>query len=97
MSVWPEIDLYGCAGPSRRARPSLAEYLSELEEDDLDDGRAYRNTNGEFWTSTVGDILTHVAMHSSYHRGQIAAAVRESGGTPAYTDFIHAVRQGLIE
>jgi uncharacterized damage-inducible protein DinB len=36
-------------------------------------------------------------MHSGYHRGQIAAAVRESGGEPAYTDYIHAVRQGLIE
>jgi len=36
-------------------------------------------------------------MHSTYHRGQIASAVREAGGAPAYTDYIHAVRQGLIE
>ena len=97
MSVWPEIDLYGCEARLDELDRLWPEYLSELEADDLDDGRAYRNTIGEFWTSTVGDILTHVAMHSSYHRGQIAAAVRESGGTPAYTDFIHAVRQGLIE
>jgi len=50
-----------------------------------------------YWTSTVGDILTHVAMHGAYHRAQIAAAVRESGREPAYTDFIHAVRQGFVE
>ena len=43
------------------------------------------------------DILSHVLRHSHYHRGQIASAVREAGGTPAYTDFIHAVRTGLIE
>jgi uncharacterized damage-inducible protein DinB len=36
-------------------------------------------------------------MHGTYHRGQIAAALRASGATPAVTDFIHAVRLGLIE
>ena len=57
----------------------------------------YRNSQGEYWTSTVGDILTHVALHGAYHRAQIATAIREAGGTPAYTDFIHATRQGLVE
>lgn len=97
ISVWPDIDLDGCEVRFDELGRLWPEYLADLEDEDLDDGRAYRNTRGEFWTSTVGDILTHVAMHSAYHRGQIAAAVREAGGTPAYTDYIHAVRQGLIE
>jgi uncharacterized damage-inducible protein DinB len=41
--------------------------------------------------------LTHVLLHSAYHRGQIASQMRGNGQTPAYTDFIHAVRQGLID
>jgi uncharacterized damage-inducible protein DinB len=45
----------------------------------------------------VEEILTHVVIHSAYHRGQIASDVRAAGGVPAYTDYIHAVRQGLIE
>jgi uncharacterized damage-inducible protein DinB len=73
------------------------EYLESVDDEDLEDGVAYRNTKGEFWTSTAGDILTHLVLHSSYHRGQIAAAIREAGGDPAYTDFIHAVRTGLVE
>jgi uncharacterized damage-inducible protein DinB len=36
-------------------------------------------------------------MHSAYHRGQIASQMRASGKTPAYTDFIHGVRQGLVK
>jgi uncharacterized damage-inducible protein DinB len=44
----------------------------------------------------VDDVLTHVILHSAYHRGQIASAVRAGGETPAYTDLIHAVRQGLV-
>ena len=57
----------------------------------------YKNSKGEAWNSTVQDVLTHVLMHSAYHRGQIAGQVRAGGETPAYTDFIHAARQGLIE
>jgi len=41
--------------------------------------------------------LTHVIMHSAYHRGQIALEMRAAGMEPAHTDFIHAVRQGLVE
>ena len=51
---------------------------------------------GEAWTNTVEEILTHVTVHSAYHRGQIASDLRAAGMTPAYTDYIHAVRQGLI-
>ena len=97
MSVWPELDLDACAARLGELDVLWPGLLRELQDEDLDDGRAYRNTKGEFWTSTVGDILTHLTMHSAYHRGQIASAVRESGGSPAYTDYIHAVRQGLIE
>jgi uncharacterized damage-inducible protein DinB len=97
VSVWPDIDLDGCAVRLEELAGLWPGYLAELEEEDLDDGRAYRNTRGEFWTNTVGEILTHTAMHSAYHRGQIASAVREAGAIPAYTDFIHALRQGLIE
>jgi uncharacterized damage-inducible protein DinB len=36
-------------------------------------------------------------MHSAYHRGQIATQMRTAGYLPAYTDFIHGVRQRLVE
>ena len=71
--------------------------LASLDEEELRESVGYRNSKGEFWTSTVADILTHVALHASYHRGQIAAAIREAGGPPPYTDYIHAVRMGLVE
>ena len=63
----------------------------------LDDQVEYRNSKGELWRSRVEDILTHVLFHSTYHRGQIALLMRASGMEPAYTDFIHAVRQRFVE
>lgn len=97
LPVWPDLDLETCAGAITELQGEWGRCLESLADEDLEDGVAYRNSLGQFWTSTVGDILTHVVLHSTYHRGQIAAAVREAGGTPAYTDFIHAVRSGLIE
>lgn len=57
----------------------------------------YSNTKGQQWTSSVGDVLTHVVMHAAYHRAQIAAELRRAGHTPAYTDFVHATRQGFVK
>ena len=97
MAVWPDLELETCAAELTELQGDWMALLAALDEEGLDEGVAYRNTKGEFWTSTVGDILTHVALHASYHRGQIAAAIREAGGTPAYTDYVHAVRMGLVE
>jgi uncharacterized damage-inducible protein DinB len=58
---------------------------------------SYKNSKGEPWSSAEEDVLMHVVMHSAYHRGQIATDMRANGFTPAYTDFIHAIRQGLVE
>ena len=97
LPVWPALELDACETEVVELQGEWTRCLDALGEEDLEDGVAYRNSRGEFWTSTVADILGHVVLHSAYHRGQIAAAVREAGGTPAYTDFIHAVRSGLIE
>lgn len=97
MAVWPELDLGGCAAGIERLAAGWPTYLETLSSAGIEESVGYRNSLGEQWTNAVGDILTHVAMHGAYHRAQIAAAVRESGREPAYTDFIHAVRQGLVE
>ena len=97
MPVWPDLDLEACGAQITGLLADWTRYLEELDEDGLADGVAYRNSKGEFWTSSAGDILTHVVVHGGYHRGQIAVAVREAGGEPAYTDFIHAMRTGLVD
>jgi uncharacterized damage-inducible protein DinB len=96
LPVWPEFDLADTARRLAGSRRVWTAHLEALTPEDLADSVGYRNSKGEFWTSTVADILTHVSHHGAYHRGQIAAAVRAAGGEPAYTDFIHAARQGLI-
>jgi uncharacterized damage-inducible protein DinB len=94
--VWPQFSLDRCEQETARLALAWPEYLAALREDGLSQTIAYKNSRGENWTSVTIDVLAHVVLHSAYHRGQIASHMREIGQTPAYTDFIHGVRQGLV-
>lgn len=95
--VWPQLTLENCATQVREVGRLWREYLGRIAEEDLSRPISYKNSKGDLWSSTVADVLTHVILHASYHRGQIASHMRAHGQTPAYTDFIHAVRQGLVK
>jgi len=96
LPVWPDLSVDGCGEQARELARQWQSLLAGGSPDRLEALVAYKNTKGEAWSSTTRDILTHVFMHSTYHRGQIAAEVRPAGHVPAYTDFIHGVRQGLV-
>lgn len=93
--VWPEWSL----DEVEQKMPVVMEGWRAI----LSDGDAglrrsieYQNSKGEKWANNVGDIFQHVMMHGMYHRGQIATLLRQAGANPAYTDYIDAVRKGLI-
>jgi uncharacterized damage-inducible protein DinB len=94
--VWPELGLTDCEQQLMALRAGWELHLSGLSDADLDREIAYTNSKGEQYSNAVRDILMHVLMHGTYHRGQIAAAVRDRAGEPAYTDFIEAVRKGKL-
>jgi len=95
--VWPELSLEQCEDEARQLSAAWKGCLAQRGENFLEQEIQYKNSKGEAWASRVRDVLTHVFMHSAYHRGQIAADLRQAGFVPAYTDFIHGVRQGLVE
>jgi uncharacterized damage-inducible protein DinB len=97
LPVWPEFSTDECKVQIAEMANLWREYFDGLSANQLSENVSYKNSKGEPWSSTVDDILTHVLLHSAYHRGQIASQTRAAGETPANTDFIHAVRQGLIE
>jgi uncharacterized damage-inducible protein DinB len=97
LPVWPDFTSDQCETQIESLAQLWHEFLAQLSSAGLAGKASYKNSKSEPWTSTVEDILTHVLLHSAYHRGQIASQVRAGGEQPAYTDFIHAVRQGLVE
>ena len=97
LAVWPELSLERCRSEIAELEKAREDFLDDLAPADLEREVAYVNSKGESWSSQVGDVLTHVVLHSAYHRGQIASELRAAGREPPYTDFIHAVRQGFVE
>jgi uncharacterized damage-inducible protein DinB len=96
-AVWPTSTVQDCTLLADEMAAAWKDYLKQLPDSDLHSTIEYRNSKGEPWSSRVEDVLIHVLMHSVYHRGQIALEMRAAGMQPAYTDFIHAVRQGFME
>jgi uncharacterized damage-inducible protein DinB len=97
FAVWPDLNLAACEEHVGRLRTMWSNYLDHATPEHLSSTVTYKNSKGESWTNSLEDILMHVVMHSAYHRGQIAADMRAAGHTPAYTDFIHGVRQKLVD
>ena len=95
--VWPSPNRQECEAQAQKLSGLWRDYLTETGDAGLERNILYKNTVGESWSNRVADVLMHVIMHSAYHRGQIATAMRSAGTTPAYTDFIHSIRQGFVE
>jgi uncharacterized damage-inducible protein DinB len=97
LPVWPEFTIEDCERQAKELPALWTAYLSASSEADLAVPVSYHNSSSEAWSSCKDDILTHLITHSAYHRGQVAATVRASGSVPAYTDFIHSIRQGFVK
>jgi uncharacterized damage-inducible protein DinB len=89
---WPKLSLSQCAELSARSADRFLSLVESADDIALEGGITYRNSAGHEFTNSMRDILVHVALHGSYHRGQIAAAIRAGGDTPASTDYIAYVR-----
>lgn len=90
--VWPELALDEAEALGRE---SIAGLRAVAAGDDAALARVveYRTTSGAPFSNTVTEILAHVALHGSHHRGQVATLTRQAGGVPASTDFIVWVRE----
>ena len=80
-SRWEQVE-------SARAR-----FVSSLNEERLDDTRVVKPSSGGEYVHTFRQMFRHFINHSSYHRGQIVAFIRQLGGTPPNTDLIRYYRQ----
>jgi uncharacterized damage-inducible protein DinB len=89
--VWPELPLESARALATQSVAGLRAVASRGP-DELTRELAYRTSTGQPFRNTVVDVLTHVALHGSYHRGQIALLTRQGGGTPAATDYVVFVR-----
>ncbi|HWE42417.1 MAG TPA: DinB family protein [Gemmatimonadaceae bacterium] len=92
LAVWPTLGDGEIEHVARENVAALRRIIEGVTEVDLARVVAYRNSAGHPFESTVEDILLHVALHGSYHRGQVAMLLRQGGTEPAPTDYIAFIR-----
>jgi len=93
LVVWPSLTRDQCAAELAADAREWNAYLGTSP--DLAARLRYTTAKGEPAENSIEEVLTHVLMHSAYHRGQLAMLTRDNGDTPATTDFIFAARKAL--
>ena len=93
VQPWPTLGLEECGAALDDLHEHWMAMLDQLAPERLTQDLTYRTTTGVEFKTPIRDVLTHLVMHSAYHRGQVAAAVREAGGKPAATDYVVYLRQ----
>ena len=64
-----------------------------IKEISLDKVIAYTNTLGNSYENNVHEILLHIVNHSTYHRAQVAAKMRQIDVIPPNSDLIAYYRK----
>ena len=91
--VWPDLPVSEARAVAARHADLFERLLADSDDAALSKLVSYRNSAGRAFESSISDIVTHVAMHGSHHRGQIARLMRQAGLEPPYTDFIQFARR----
>jgi uncharacterized damage-inducible protein DinB len=92
VAVWPSLSPQECAALKTQLASEYAALLAQLSEEELDRPVSYETTDGRAFTNSVGEILTHAAMHGQYHRGKVNLLLRQEQMTPAPVDLIAFLR-----
>jgi uncharacterized damage-inducible protein DinB len=92
VPVWPPLALEECATLAAETHGAFDALVRSLDDAAAERLVRYRNSAGAEFQSRLSDILLHVALHGTYHRGQVSLLVRTAGAVPATTDFIELAR-----
>ncbi|MCF2944605.1 DinB family protein [Paenibacillus tarimensis] len=93
-AIWPRnASLAECRLLAESNKRGYRQFLEGITGENLSVKVVYRNSKGALFETPAVDILAHVSLHGSYHRGQIASHMRLNGLEPANTDYIAYVRE----
>lgn len=88
LPIWAEVNLAACADLVNQNHDNFTEFLAGISNPALEQNVFYQNSKGKAFNNSVRDILTHVALHGQYHRGQINLLLRANEIEPVNVDFI---------
>jgi uncharacterized damage-inducible protein DinB len=94
---WNILSLDDCKRLAVITNVKFIKYISSLSEDDFHWKIAYKTSRGEYYETSIEDVLTHIGLHGMYHRGQIMQLMRNSGKDVIGTDYVMFIRENEHE
>ncbi|WHY64932.1 DinB family protein [Neobacillus sp. SuZ13] len=88
LPIWADVSLESCVELANQNNQNYKNFLSRLIDPALEQIVSYRNSKGVEFNNSIRDILTHVALHGQYHRGQINQLLRANDIEPVILDYI---------
>ena len=93
FDFWPSLSLEECGLLARETAEAYEKLLRRFDDEGLDIRAKYHTSEGIPYENTYRELLTHVLIHSSIHRGNIILKLREEGFTPPKIDYIIYLRE----
>lgn len=84
----PDLSIEECRALAGVMYPLWTEFLATCPEERLLETISYTNFEGVHLSARLVEILMQVTNHGTYHRGQMARALRQDGIIPPRTDYI---------
>lgn len=93
FNFWPDLGLTECKQLAATTSENYERLLNDSDESGLDLSAKYKTSEGVSYENNYRDLLTHVLVHSSIHRGNIVVKMREEGLEPPKIDYIIYLRE----
>ena len=92
-AVWPSLTVADSRALAAEHADRFARLVESSDAAALTRRVDYRNSAGLDFHNSVAEIVTHMVMHGSHHRGQILRQLRAAGVEPPYVDYIQFARR----
>ena len=85
---WQKMSYDECKDLSESNAAKFLELVGQASDASFGTVVHYKTSKGDEMRTPLGDILLHVALHGSYHRGQVASRLKGQGRAVPATDYI---------
>jgi uncharacterized damage-inducible protein DinB len=93
FNFWPDLSIEDCSRLAKETAEIYEKLLKRFDDEGLGLTAKYKTSEGIPYENTFRELLTHVLLHSSIHRGNIILKLREEGFEPPKTDYIIYLRE----
>ena len=93
FDFWPQMTIHDCSTLAKENAGQYEKLLKRFDDEAIGMYVKYKTSEGIQYENTFREILSHVLIHSSTHRGNIMLKLREEGFEPPTIDYIIYLRE----